>query len=376
MLKPLMKLANYLDAVGEVGLADVLDVLFKRATRHNLNKDKELQDLLEQMVIIEDKKHREQKQEQDRPQLYIEDYDEPLETEQEPEHKHHEPIVIDMACLDAFAKIANLLDKRGLYRCADLIDAVLLKAAMNEEQARKLLGLPLDYTAEDIKHSHKQLALQHHPDKGGSVEDMKQLNIAKDVLLERRKPDYEQPTRTHYDPREYQAYEREPQRKEHHREKGWYEQAEEEHEKQVRQERDMWDGAIDAAGVITDADWKLISGVMTGANIKEHAVNKARIVYGIRDGLHVFIGVVAIVPLGGRKNKRYVMFMKTTSNIEQAKSIIDGLVGQMKDYVSGGNVGFKELSEGASFDPSILIYGKGPEMWFREAIEYLKKKGR
>ena len=53
-------------------------------------------------------------------------------------------------------------------------------------KARQSLGLPLTgrLTALQVKHAHKSLAVQHHPDKGGDPEMMTRFNNARDVLLE------------------------------------------------------------------------------------------------------------------------------------------------------------------------------------------------
>ncbi|MAM81647.1 MAG: molecular chaperone DnaJ [Gammaproteobacteria bacterium] len=53
--------------------------------------------------------------------------------------------------------------------------------------ARQSLGLPLTgrLTDQQVKRAHKQLAVRHHPDKGGDPEAMTRFNRAKDALLQR-----------------------------------------------------------------------------------------------------------------------------------------------------------------------------------------------
>ena len=53
-------------------------------------------------------------------------------------------------------------------------------------QARQCLGLPLTgrLTVAQVKRTHKLLAVQHHPDKGGDPTLMTRFNTARDVLLE------------------------------------------------------------------------------------------------------------------------------------------------------------------------------------------------
>jgi hypothetical protein len=53
-------------------------------------------------------------------------------------------------------------------------------------KARQALGLPLTgrLSEQQVKRAHKQLAVQHHPDKGGDPESMTRFNNARDALLE------------------------------------------------------------------------------------------------------------------------------------------------------------------------------------------------
>ena len=53
---------------------------------------------------------------------------------------------------------------------------------MTVDQALVILGLKADTDKDEIKKRHRELAMQHHPDKGGSVEMMKDINAAADVL--------------------------------------------------------------------------------------------------------------------------------------------------------------------------------------------------
>ena len=50
----------------------------------------------------------------------------------------------------------------------------------------KILGLADFASVEEIKKAYRSLALQHHPDRGGSVEKMQQLNEAYDYLIKNK----------------------------------------------------------------------------------------------------------------------------------------------------------------------------------------------
>jgi hypothetical protein len=56
-------------------------------------------------------------------------------------------------------------------------------AAMDKAQARKILELEDQASAEEIIAAHKKMMAKNHPDKGGSTYLASQINQAKDVLL-------------------------------------------------------------------------------------------------------------------------------------------------------------------------------------------------
>jgi len=43
---------------------------------------------------------------------------------------------------------------------------------------RAVLGVHLDATLQEIKSAYRALAMRHHPDHGGSVEKMREINLA------------------------------------------------------------------------------------------------------------------------------------------------------------------------------------------------------
>ncbi|HEY0437721.1 MAG TPA: molecular chaperone DnaJ [Phenylobacterium sp.] len=55
---------------------------------------------------------------------------------------------------------------------------------MSLKEARSVLGVEADATAEDIRAAHKRLMRMAHPDKGGTSGLAAQLNAARDRLLE------------------------------------------------------------------------------------------------------------------------------------------------------------------------------------------------
>ena len=51
--------------------------------------------------------------------------------------------------------------------------------------ARALLGVRADADAAEIRAAHRRLAVQAHPDRGGSADDARRINAARDLLLAR-----------------------------------------------------------------------------------------------------------------------------------------------------------------------------------------------
>ena len=60
------------------------------------------------------------------------------------------------------------------------IDNYLIE--MSASEAEQLFGLTGSYSAADVKKVWRKMSLQHHPDRGGSTEMMKKVNVAYDLL--------------------------------------------------------------------------------------------------------------------------------------------------------------------------------------------------
>lgn len=57
---------------------------------------------------------------------------------------------------------------------------------LDEIEARQLLGVGLDASAEDIIAAHRRIIARVHPDRDGSDEMAQRVNAARDLLLARR----------------------------------------------------------------------------------------------------------------------------------------------------------------------------------------------
>jgi hypothetical protein len=59
-----------------------------------------------------------------------------------------------------------------------------LLLSMSRDQAKKILGFPPNYnpSEDEIKKNYKLKALENHPDRGGDLDKMVEVNVAKDIL--------------------------------------------------------------------------------------------------------------------------------------------------------------------------------------------------
>ena len=58
---------------------------------------------------------------------------------------------------------------------------------MIKENLYKILGLPKFASTDEIKKAYRKLAMECHPDRGGDEERMKKINVAYQILSEKKK---------------------------------------------------------------------------------------------------------------------------------------------------------------------------------------------
>src|SRR3546814_12738905 len=68
---------------------------------------------------------------------------------------------------------------------------------VNVDEARALLGVPADADAETIRAAHRRLIAQTHPDRGGTEELARRINLARDAALSAIPTKYEPESESH-----------------------------------------------------------------------------------------------------------------------------------------------------------------------------------
>lgn len=79
---------------------------------------------------------------------------------------------------------------RGIARwgTGDMMEAaftgfIALPAPTPQDQPHEVLGVERTAARNEIEYAYKRLASQHHPDRGGSTEQMARINAARDAML-------------------------------------------------------------------------------------------------------------------------------------------------------------------------------------------------
>lgn len=89
--------------------------------------------------------------------------------------------------LIALLVLPPLLWRRaGYHTQADAMRerAKRLASRAKQDEARRLLGIRENASANEVKRAHLHLMKKYHPDRGGSKDAAARINAAKDVLLQ------------------------------------------------------------------------------------------------------------------------------------------------------------------------------------------------
>lgn len=78
---------------------------------------------------------------------------------------------------------------------------------MSLDEAYRFMGLSPDSTPEEVKHKYRKLSIKYHPDRGGDPEQMKKLNVAREVIEGGgTRPSSSPPPADEFDERRWEKY--------------------------------------------------------------------------------------------------------------------------------------------------------------------------
>lgn len=100
----------------------------------------------------------------------------------------YDRIADNLAAIAATLSAMRAIERHG---GAEILDRaftgfVALAAPAVQDLPHEILGVDERAAPNEIEYAYKRLAAQHHPDKGGSTEQMARINAARDAMLEAR----------------------------------------------------------------------------------------------------------------------------------------------------------------------------------------------
>jgi len=201
--------------------------------------------------------------------------------------------------------------------------------AMGIPEARYILGLPLrgEVTPEEVTKAYRKKAIENHPDRGGSHEQMVEINIAKEVLDGKPQTTFRPPSRPAQPPAQPSAPKEEVVRG-----------------KSFSDAVPSWVNAVDWKVVGSDATETLMLGVKGPDQYVALAIVQTR-EYRAQEG-----GVVKLYE--ATVNAFYVTFTATS------KKLLKSTVGAFKLLLRSGPTKFKTWSEGTLTEASLKRTGK------------------
>jgi len=227
---------------------------------------------------------------------------------------------------------------------------------MSLEFAKELLGFGLadNPTDAEIKKAWKQKAIQHHPDRGGDPEVMKQINVAHDVLLGKQRPDRG----------------RGPG--------GSTPSAEPRHQYSApppREERTTWAEAVSAARVPTGVEWRFITD--PGFSRVGNDSTMGFVVYGVTAQQHVFVAVRHYQKSPNMFDNltvdQYSMQVKTAPISESLATLAAKVIRQIwPTGIKAYNAKVKILPQGIAFDQKLSYSTNlGRSVSFKNAMDLM-----
>ena len=258
-------------------------------------------------------------------------------------------------------KISNMLDSKGFYGLANDLDGLIKEAlsntylrllfAMSREKALQILGLMPDASPDEINKAFKTKALEFHPDlhPGKNTEEqMKEVNVARDILLNERPPSIERPSQPQYSPEpKYQG--REPDTT-----------------------KISWEEAAQKANVPGGVEWKFKTATQHSSYLGDTSAF-GFVVYGLSETSHVFVGVYHSKIQNAFTHDDVDIYKMKTVGVPKEANLADIAPGIIRslwadfEHVKGYNAKIIILKPGMEFSHKIS-FGGGDSVSFKDGM--------
>ena len=156
-----------------------------------------------------------------------------------------------------------------------------LLLAMSYEEAKGVLGLTDNFTPADVQKAYRQQAFANHPDRGGDNATMIKINVAKDILEGKTKPDRSSPSSPSpsswsagpykRDPRDSIPWDKDPET--------------------VYMKGETFEHAMSTSGIPAGVDWKFVSIPEWAYEEVYYPGHRVWVLYGQTDQKHVFLAL-------------------------------------------------------------------------------------
>lgn len=236
------------------------------------------------------------------------------------------------------------------YRVASRF--LYLRLAMSLEEAKQVLGFPpsANPSESEISKAYKQKALEHHPDRGGDLSKMVEVNKAKDLLTGKDKPSFSDD----WDRSDGPSYRPEPRPR-------------------PDPVRVSFEDAKSKAGVPTGVEWKFRT--TTGySGHGDHSVS-ASVVVGALGDKWVFVAMEHFTRANaftGEDEDVWWMSTQVRSGAlrDVAPKVIRDLWDTFPNTTKGYNAKVELLAEGTPLSSKLLL-SQGRAMAFKDALDIL-----
>lgn len=192
-------------------------------------------------------------------------------------------------------------------RIAERLQLLKLRRAMSLSKAKEILGFPPTASPSkgEIERNYRKLAIENHPDRGGDIEKMKMINVARDVLEGRQRPTWDDPAPSTSRPRQQPQPEPPPKSR-------------------PRTVVVTWAQAALDAKIPPNVTWLFATDRVMEK--QEMGLASGCVVYGQTDNMHVFVGIERYMTRSSEDQPGHNVYKMETEIVPKKKGYKNFLV--------------------------------------------------